>query len=297
MNIAVPTRQVTIDPGGYYYFNRYATVEVTEHTSSSTEPRYGTKGGDITGIKDGKTETFTGTIRHDSGQLGPDGEVTYPGYATIYPGGEILTYSIKSPLGVSIRSGGTGDTFISFGKSDWGSAGTKKYNVSITYAPGTYTGRKSGDWWMGEPLSNISITNEWCNDGDISVSTSPTGYSVTITNATTSSLSFSFDYSGDYETTTTSYYGTGSMSYYGDIMSVTTNFGSVSYSTRYGTTINVNVTASSSGTARVTANLRGYSSPEYDTRANVRFTGHYTNGATANNVLADYVNFNGVDYP
>ena len=87
------------------------------------------------------------------------------------------------------------------------------------------------------------------------------------------------------------------MSYYGDIMSVTTTFGSVSYTTKYGTTINVNVTADRSGTARVTANLRGYSSPTYDYRANVRFTGQYANGATANNVLVDYVNFNGEVYP
>ena len=37
--------------------------------------------------------------------------------------------------------------------------------------------------------------------------------------------------------------------------------------------------------------------PVEENRADVRFTGQYANGATANNVLVDYVNFNGVNYP
>lgn len=37
--------------------------------------------------------------------------------------------------------------------------------------------------------------------------------------------------------------------------------------------------------------------PVYENRANVRFTGYYDNGAKANNILVDYVNFNGEIYP
>ena len=295
MNVAVPTRRVTIDPGGYYYFNRYATVEVTGHTSSSTETESSTKSGSISGIMEGVTETFTGSIIHDKGFMQPNGFFKYPGYATIRPGGEILRYTISKPSGATVTNGGTGDDYITIGKDDWGSSGYESYSITIVYHNGKYSGNDSGSWL--HTLSNISISNEWCSDGTLSVSTTSTGYTARITGSSVPNPYYSFNYSGTYTTSTTSYYGTGSMSYYGDIMSVTTTFGSVSYTTKYGTTININVTADRSGTARVTANLRGYSSPTYDYRANVRFTGQYANGATANNVLVDYVNFNGEVYP
>ena len=293
INQAVPTRRVQTSAGGYYYFNRYATVSVTEHTSSTTETESGSKSGGISATPVGLTETFTGTIIHTATLTGPNGKVTYPGYATIRPGGEILRYSLI-PMGMSVSAGGTGDTYITFGKDDWGEPGGDSYSVRITYKSGKYSGLDSGSW--GHTLSGISISNEWCSDGTLSVSVNPTGYSVSITNSSVTNPYYSFNYSGDYETTTTSYYGTGSMQYYGDIMSVTTNFGSVSYSTS-GWYIYVNVSASSSGTARVTANLRDYSSPTYANYADVRFTGYYANGAKANNVLANYVNFNGEVYP
>lgn len=294
MNIAVPTRRVTIDPGGYYYFNRYATVQVTEHTSSSTETESSTKSGGISGIKEGETETFTGFIIHNKGFEKPDGSFRYPGYATIRPGGEILNYTISKPSGATVTDGGTGDTYITIGKDDWGSSGYESYSITIVYHNGKYSGSASGSW--AHTLSSISISNEWCSDGTLSVSTTSTGFTARITGSTVENPYYSFNYSGEYTTSTTSYYGTGSMSYYGDIMSVTTNFGSVSYSST-ASTIYVNVSASSSGTARVTANLRDYSSPTYANYADVRFTGYYANGTKANNVLVDYVNFNGEIYP
>ena len=204
-------------------------------------------------------------------------------------------YTLESPSGLTVRDGGTGDTYITFGKDDWGSSGTTDYRVSITYLSGTYGGRDSGNWV--HTLSRISISNEWCSSGELSVGVSSTGYTATIRGSNVNNPDYSFNYSGEYTTSTTNYYGTGSIRNYGDdIMSVTSNFGSVSYSTS-GSTIYVNVSASSSGTAKVTANLRGYSSPSYTTYADVRFTGYYANGAKANNVLANYINFNGEVYP
>lgn len=294
INQAVPTRRVQTSSGGYYYFNRYATVSVTEHTSTGTATESSTKSGGISGIKEGETETFRGSIRHQASSLQPDGSYKYPGYATVRPGGEILSYTISKPSGVTVSGGGTGDDYITFGKDDWGASGLHEYRITITYANGKYSGNASGSW--SHTLSNISISNEWCSDGTLSVSTTSTGYTARITGSTVENPYYSFNYSGDYETTTTSYYGTGSMQYYGDIMSVTTNFGSVSYSTS-GWYIYVNVSASSSGTARVTANLRDYSSPTYANYADVRFTGYYANGTKANNVLVNYVNFNGEIYP
>lgn len=296
INQAVPTRLVTIDPGGYYYFNRYATVSVTNaYTVPVPATEEGSKSGVIDGIKEGTSETFTGFIKHDVAQPEPNGEVTYPGFAIVYPGGKILTYTIEYPEGVHIRSGGTGYTFISFGKNDWGSSGSTDYSISITYATGTYGGADTGTW--EHPLTRIIISNGWCSSGRLEVATNSNGYTARVISAAVNNPRYSFDYSGEYESTITRYYGTGSMQYYGDIMSVTTNFGSVSYSTRYGTTINVNVTANSSGKARVTANLRAYRDPDQEYRANVRFTGYYANGTKANNVLANYVNFNGERYP
>lgn len=40
-----------------------------------------------------------------------------------------------------------------------------------------------------------------------------------------------------------------------------------------------------------------YIDPTYTTYANVKFTGHYSNGAVATNVNANYINFNGEVYP
>lgn len=296
INQAVPTRIVQTSSGGYYYFNKYATVSVTNaYTVPVPATEEGSKSGVIDGVKEADTKPFYGTIRHNVAQHEPNGAVTYPGFATVYPGGEILTYTIESPAGVYIRSGGTGNTFISFGKDDWLSSGSTDYSISITYAIGTYAGRDIGTW--EHTLTNISISNKWCSSGELEVSVNSNGYSAQVLHATVNNPRYSFDYSGEYETTTTSYYGTGTIIYSGnDIMWVTSNFGSVSYTNSF-STIYVNVTANSSGTARVTANLRGYRFPSYTTYADVRFTGYYANGTKANNVLANYVNFNGERYP
>lgn len=294
INQAVPTRRVTTDPGGYYYFNRWTNVSVTAHTSTTTATESSTKSGGISGAKDSRVEQFTGTIRHDYGSAEPDGSWRYPGYATVHPGGEILNY-VLLPFEMTVLEGGIGYDYITFGKKDWGGTGSTEYRVSIMYATGTYSGSASGNW--EHTLSGISISNEWCSSGTLSVSTTSTGFTASVTGSSESNPSYSFNYSGTYTTSTISYYGTGSISYYGDIMSVTSNFGSVYYSVRDGTTIDVTVVASTSGTARVTANLRGYNSPTYGDRADVRFTGYYANGARANNVLVDYVNFNGNIYP
>lgn len=296
INQAVPTRRVQTSSGGYYYFDRSTTVSVaTAYTVPVTATEEGSKSGVIDGIKQGTSETFTGFIKHDEAQIGPDGETTYPGYATIYLGGPIFNYHIDTPSGVYATAGGFDDTYITFGKADWGYSGTSPYSINITYGLGTFGGGDNGTW--EHTLTNISISNEWCSSGEMVVAVNSNGYIARVSNSIYENIQYSFDYSGEYESTTTRYYGTGSMRYYGDIMSVTTNFGSVSYSTRYGTTINVNVTANSSGTARVTANLRDYRSPTYANYADVRFTGYYANGAKANNILVDHVNFDGEIYP
>lgn len=294
MNTAVPTRMVQTGGGQYYTFKRSTTVSVTGHESTETATEGSNPTGHGTGIKNAVTKTFTGTIRHESGLIGPNGTSTYPGYATVYPGGEILDYTLSMPFGMEVRSGGTGDTFITFGK-DFPSSGTTPYRISITYTTGTYSYHTSGSW--NHTLSSISISNEWCSNGAIAVSTSSTGYSVTITEMTSTSVDWSFRYSGTYTTTTTSYYGTGTITYYGDIVSVSTNFGSVSYTTRYGNTMTVNVSASGPGTALVTGTFGDYSSPTYTTYANARFTGQYANGASAVNAQVDYIYFNGERYP
>lgn len=295
INQAVPTRSVQTGGGRYEYYQKSTTVSVTAHTVPVTATEEGSKSGVIDGIKEGTSETFTGFIKHDEAQIGPNSETTYPGYATIYPGGPIFDYTIDTPSGVSVTAGGLDDTYITFGKADWGYSGSSPYSINITYGLGTYAGEDSGTW--EHTLSVISTSNEWCSSGELVVSVNSNGYTAHVNNSIYKNPQYSFDYRGNYTTEGNIYYGTGVINDSGGIRQVTTNFGSVSYNqTIYGEIL-VNVTANSCGVATVTADLQRYIPPSYTTYADVRFTGYYANGTKANNILVDYVNFDGVNYP
>lgn len=152
--------------------------------------------------------------------------------------------------------------------------------------------------WNHSPVTNASTYSRTVDSGSISVSTSATGYTATISKATTTPVDWSFYANYNYEEEETTYKGEGNVTIpsYGSFVSVTTNFGSIDY-TIQSKRAYYTITADRAGTARVSANYSYYVSPSYTTYANARFTGPYANGAWANNVQVNYIYLNEERYP
>lgn len=250
------------------------------------------------------------TVRTGSyAQIGPDGESRYLGAFSRQIAGRVTSVSDGGGLYYASYSGST----ISGGVYGTQPNQTVKARIGYTYVPSTVTvtirvsyiksngySGSSGGSWSPTPYYIDSIGPVTTNSGSGSISQYGTsGYIVAVSGASSSRVSYSFPYEGHYTTSSTSYKGSGSIrvpaSY--DITSVSSNKGSVSYS-RSGDYVNYNVSSSSSGSARVTAYYTyQYYVPTYSTYADVKFTGYYANGASAVNVNANSINFNGEIYP
>ena len=251
-------------------------------------------------LASGRTGTYA--------QVGPTGEERYIATFTLMVSGRVTGVSDGGGLYSASYSGSTISGRIYGTQPNQ----TVKASIGYTYVPSTVTvtirvsytksngySGSSGGSWSPTPYYIDSIGPVTTNSGSGSISQYGTsGYIVAVSGASSSRVSYSFPYGGYYITSSTSYKGSGSIrvpsSY--DITSVSSNKGSVSYS-RSGDYVNYNVTSSSSGSARVTAYYTyQYYVPTYSTYADVKFTGHYANGASAVNVNANSINFNGEIY-
>ena len=237
--------------------------------------------------------TLNGTTQHIT--------FTIPGVSTNYSGIEVIDWGKSSGtastdvIGVRVAHvescGAIMDatvTTINFVAeptqiASVGAYATVRYNVN-----NGYYGSTTGSWGHSS-ASSISTYDRNSSDGSMSVSTDVSGYTVSISGARTSSVTYSFKANYNYPSTYTYYEGSGSISapiHADDIDGCYTNFGSIDYTTS-GRTANYTVTASSEGTANIRLYYSWYTSPSYATYVNGYF----------NDSRINYINFDGKTYP
>lgn len=315
MNIAVPTRRVQTGGGYTDYARNNMTTSVTactttqefhisgEHhggTAYLSFQRYDRSGTATIAVSSplysGNHEWSTNyTVYSASGlrlDSGSSGTYSYSGNSRLVVDSVSSRISSNKSLIVTVQGHVTNGTnrpdLVAKGnvKVSWTAVDNHGYGTSV-----------SGNW-NHSPVTSASTYNRTVDSGNISVSTSATGYTATISKATTTPVDWSFYANYNYEEEETTYKGEGHVTIpsYGSFVSVTTNFGSIDY-TIESKRAYYTITADRAGTARVSANYSYYVSPSYTTYANVKFTGHYANGASAVNVNANYINFNGEIYP
>lgn len=307
MNVAVPTKQV--QTGGHYEdasSSNSDTCSLQACTSSSTHNTSGTKTGTISCTQE-TVSTSSSSTASSIGSGSTSQIISCPNYVgnaspfaylyganSSYFMAEITNFTAPSASGDASLAVHVSATNPRYEDYRW------NLSLGVNYTASSGYSGSSGGSWSPTPYYIDSIGPVTTNSGSGSISQYGTsGYTVAVSGASSSRVSYSFPYEGHYTTTSTSYKGSGSIrvpaSY--NITSVSSNKGSVSYS-RSGDYVNYNVTSSISGSARVTAYYTyQYYVPTYSTYADVKFTGYYANGASAVNVNANSINFNGEIYP
>lgn len=315
INRAIPTRLCTIS-NGYWDNSRYVNDwdRVTFSGTYSRETQSGSSGAVYVPLSNGTTtsssgRTYTGesaVTRHEfSFQCGTsntyasggsllitcksrgwtasfiDKSISSSGYAS---GNFKVTKSGSNqelPWVVSITASGFREYSYQYGSNSTsvsGGYGIASVSTTTSYATVSASGQRV--------YANVNIPNYNASRHTYTVSFTPRVYSGYSSASDSASLTFTPDsalrVSGTAPTSTSGLYSSspsvtwresdreGSLA--GDSVSCTYNFISYSYS-------NVWV------------------DPVQENRADVIFTGYYANGAKANNILVDYVNFDGVNYP
>lgn len=315
INRAIPTRLCTIS-NGYWDNSRYVDDwdRVTFSGTYSRDTQSGSSGTVYVPLSNGTTTGSSGRDYSGHSEVSRHEFSFQCGTSDTYAGGGSLSISCSSrgwtasfvnksidsngyasgffkvtkignnqelPWVVSIAATGFREYSYQYGSNSTGVSGgygIASVSTTTSYATVSASGQRV--------YANVNIPNYNASRHTYTVDFTPTVYSGYSSASDSASLTFTPDsalrVSGTAPTSTSGLYSSspsvtwresdreGSLA--GDSVSCTYNFISYSYS-------NVWV------------------DPVQENRADVRFTGQYANGATANNILADYVNFNGDVYP